>query len=80
MQSLSATKARSGLYRLMDEAAQSHEPVIVTGKRSNVVLLAEEDWRSIQETLYLLSVPGMRKSILAGGRVPLSRCSKKAGW
>ena len=80
MRSLSATKARSSFYRLMDEAAQSHEPVIVTGKRSNVVLLAEEDWRSIQETLYLLSVPGMRKSILAGGRVPLSRCSKKAGW
>jgi antitoxin YefM len=80
MKSLSATKARSGFYRLMDETAQSHEPVIVTGKRSNVVLLAESDWRAIQETLYLLAVPGMRKSILAGGRLPLSRCSEKVRW
>ncbi|PYJ85991.1 MAG: hypothetical protein DME70_08775, partial [Verrucomicrobia bacterium] len=68
--SIRATHARSKLYQLLDEAADSHEPIKITGKRANGVLIAEEDWRSIQETLYLLSVPGMRESIRKGMKEP----------
>ncbi len=77
---LNASEARSGLYSLLDEAAESHEPILITGKRSNGVLIAEEDWRSIQETLYLLSIPGMRESIRRGLKTPLSKCVKKLPW
>lgn len=80
MTSLPVTQARSKLYQLLDEAADSHEPIQITGKRSNAVLVSEEDWRSIQETLYLVSMPGMRDSIRAGLAEPLSKASKKPGW
>ena len=63
MSTLTASEARANFYRLMDQAAQSHEPIFISGKRSNSVLLAQEDWAAIQETLYLLSVPNMRESI-----------------
>ena len=63
MTTLSASKARAMLYKLLDEAAASHEPIQITGKRHNAILISEEDWRSIQETLHLLSIPGMRESI-----------------
>ncbi len=66
MTTLTASEARANLYRLMDEAAESHQPIVISGKRSNAVLIAEEDWTAIQETLFLLSVPGMRESIKAG--------------
>jgi len=75
-----ATQARADLYRLLDEVARTHEPVAITGRRHNGVLIAEEDWRAIQETLYLLSIPGMRESIRKGLRTPLSKTSEKAGW
>ena len=65
---------------LIDEAAESHEPIQITGKRSNAVLLSAEDWRSIQETLYLLSIPGMRESLIKGMKTPLSKCKKEPGW
>jgi antitoxin YefM len=77
---LNASEARSGLYGLLDETAESHEPILITGKRSNGVLIAEEDWRAIQETLYLLSIPGMRESIRRGLKTPLSKCVKKLPW
>jgi antitoxin YefM len=77
---LNASEARAGLYALLDETAQSHEPVLITGKRSNGVLVAEEDWRAIQETLYLLSIPGMRESIRRGLKTPLTKCVKKLPW
>jgi antitoxin YefM len=80
MRSLPVTKARSKLYELLDEAAESHEPIQITGKRSNAVLVSEEDWRSIQETLYLVSIPGMRESIRKGLAEPLSKSSSKPGW
>ena len=63
---LNATEARSKLYTLIDEAAVSHQPVIITGKRANAALVSEEDWNAISETIYLLSIPGMRKSIKEG--------------
>ena len=60
---LNVTEARSKLYNLIDEAANTHQPIVITGKRVNAVLISEEDWRAITETLHLLSVPGMRESI-----------------
>lgn len=77
---LTASKARADLYRLIDEAAENHRPVQISGKRNNAVLVGEEDWRAIQETLFLLSVPGMRESLLEGKKQPISTLSKKPGW
>ncbi|AGX87754.1 type II toxin-antitoxin system Phd/YefM family antitoxin [Candidatus Symbiobacter mobilis] len=68
------------LYRLIDEAAESHEPIVISGKRSSAVLLSAEDWSAIQETLYLLAVPGMRESIKAGMAEPLAQSAKELTW
>ena len=76
MKTISATSARSDLYRLIDSTLSDHEPVQITAKRGNAILVAEEDWRAIQETLFLLSVPGMRDSIRAGMAEPVEKCSK----
>ena len=72
--------ARASLERLIDEAAASHEPVTITGHRASAVMLSEEDWRSIQETLHLLSIPGMRESIREGLHTPLDECDEDPGW
>ncbi|HEY5894345.1 MAG TPA: type II toxin-antitoxin system Phd/YefM family antitoxin [Chthoniobacterales bacterium] len=80
MTSLPVTQARSRLYQLLDEAAESHEPIQITGKRSNAILVSEDDWRSIQETLYLVSIPGMRESIRNGMAEPLDKASTEPGW
>ncbi len=77
---MTTSQARAKLYRLVDKAADSHEPVQITGRRANAVLIAEEDWQAIQETLYLLSVPGMRESIRAGMKTPAGKLSKKLAW
>jgi prevent-host-death family protein len=75
-----ATEARANLYGLIDRVEENHEPVLITGKRSNAVLIAEDDWRSVQETLYLLSVPGMRESLLQGMSTPTSKLKKSLTW
>lgn len=80
MTTLTASEARANLYRLMDQAAESHQPIVISGKRSNAVLLAEEDWTAIQETLFLLSVPGMRESIRAGMAEPMESCTTELDW
>jgi prevent-host-death family protein len=80
MTSIPVTQARAQLYQLVDDTASSHEPIYITGKRSSAVLVAEEDWRSIQETLYLLSIPGMRDSIRKGMKEPLSKTPKTLAW
>jgi prevent-host-death family protein len=80
MPTVNATEARSRLYKLLDEIAESHEPVLITGKRVNAVLISENDWRSIQETLNLLSLPGMRESIREGLNTPVEECSDKLDW
>ena len=80
MTTLTASTARACLYKLLDQTASSHEPVQITGRRSNAVLVSEEDWRSIQETLYLISIPGMRESIRAGLKTPVRKTSKKLNW
>ncbi|MBG0780132.1 MAG: type II toxin-antitoxin system Phd/YefM family antitoxin [Desulfotignum balticum] len=77
---LSATEARSNLYRLIDQTSSSHEPIIITGKRGNAVLLSEEDWKSIQETLFLLSISGMRDSIREGLAAPIDDCQEELDW
>ncbi len=77
---LTASEARANLYRLVDEVAESHEPVVISGKRSDAVLLSADDWNAVQETLYLLSVPGLRESIVRGLKTPLSRTSARPGW
>ncbi|MCX6854494.1 MAG: type II toxin-antitoxin system Phd/YefM family antitoxin [Verrucomicrobia bacterium] len=80
MITLPATKARAKLYSLIDETAASHQPIQITGKRSNAVLVSQEDWAAIQETLYLLSIPGMRESIKAGLATPIDDCSTTLKW
>jgi prevent-host-death family protein len=80
MQTLTASEARANFYRLMDQTAQSHQPVIISGKRHSAVLLSAEDWESIQETLYLLSVPGMRESIKEGMVQSVQTCAKELDW
>lgn len=80
MAAITASEARANLYRLIDEAATSHQPVLITGKRNNAILVSEEDWKSIQETLYLLSIPGMRESISEGMNTPNEECDKELDW
>jgi len=80
MASISATEARRRLYSLIDEVGESHEPVQINGKRGNAVLLSEADWNAIQETLHLVSIPGMRESILDGLAAPLEDLSDQPGW
>lgn len=80
MTTLNATEARANLYKLIDDTAASHQPVIITGKRSNAVLLAEDDWIAINETLHLLSVPGMRESIVEGMKENLGACATELDW
>jgi prevent-host-death family protein len=75
-----ATEAKANLLGLIDEANASHEPILITRKRANAVLIAEDDWRSIQETLYLLSIPGMKESIREGLKTPLKKCSENLKW
>ena len=80
MQTLTASAARTNLYRLIDEASSSHQPVVITGKRSNAVLISQEDWTAIQETLFLVSIPNMRESIREGMNTPVSELSSQLDW
>lgn len=78
MTDITASEARANLYKLVDAAA--HKPVRITGKRSNAVLVAEDDWNAIQETLYLVSIPGMRESIMKGIKTPTRKLARKLDW
>jgi antitoxin YefM len=80
MTSITATEARKLLYKLLDEVAVSHEPVQITGRRGSAVLVSEDDWRAVQETLYLVSIPGMRESILEGMATPACECDESPDW
>jgi len=80
MTTLSAAEASANVEKLLDQAATSHEPIQIHGKSGNGILLAEDDWRAIQETLYLLAVPGMRESIRKGLRTPVHKCAKTLKW
>ena len=80
MRSITDKEAQSDLAQLLEHAAASHEPVQINGKRASAVLVAEEDWRSIEEMLYLLSIPGMRESIREGMQTPLEQCTPELPW
>jgi antitoxin YefM len=80
MTTLSATEARKCLYSLVDDVAESHAPVQIVGKRNSAVLISEDDWRAIQETLYLTSIPGMRESIQDGIKSPVEECDEELEW
>ncbi len=80
MITITATQARERIYRLLDEVQQSREPIQIMGKRASAVLVAEEDWRAMQETLYLLSIQGMKESIQEGMQTPVDECAKELDW
>jgi antitoxin YefM len=80
MTNITATEARRQLYRLVDEVQESHEPIQITGKRGNAVLIGEDDWRAVQETLFLVSIPGMRESIIEGMATPVDELEDSLDW
>ena len=80
MTTISATMARKSLYTLLDDVAESHIPVQIAGKRNSAVLVSDDDWRAIQETLHLNSIPGMRESIIKGLNTPVEECAKEIVW
>ena len=76
MTSISITKARENLYQTVSEVNESSQPITITNNRGkNAVLIGEEDWKAIQETLYLNSIPGLSQSILASKEEDLSECT-----
>lgn len=80
MKTINVTKARANLYRLLDEASETHEPIQITGKKTNAILVSEEDWKAIEETLYLTSIPGIRQSIIEGMKTPIEECVEELDW
>ena len=80
MRTLSASEARRRFYNLVDEVRETHEPIRIVGKRGSAVLVSEEDWRTIEETLYLTSIPGMRESVKKDLKTPVEKCGEEAGW
>lgn len=80
MATYSATHARSNLYRLIDQVNASHKPIHITGKKGGAILISEEDWSAIKETLYLHSIPGMAKSIKTGLKTSIKKCDKELDW
>ena len=80
MTSYSASEARKNLYKLVDRVKETHEPIYITGKRNSAYLVSEEDWRGVQETLYLLSIPGMRESLIEGMNTPIEEMSEELDW
>lgn len=80
MTTVTVTEARKRLFSLVDEASSSHAPIHIAGKRGSAILVSEEDWASVQETLYLLAIPKMRESIRKGLKTPVDKCSKELKW
>ncbi len=80
MKTITATKARENLYRLMDEVAVTSEPVQITGRRANAILVSEADWRALEETVRLISIPGMAESNREGLETPLEKCVEELDW
>ena len=80
MTTLTVAEARKKLYTLLDDVTESHEAIQIAGKRNSAVLVSEEDWRAIQETLYLTSIQGMKDSIIKGIRTPVNKCDKELDW
>jgi antitoxin YefM len=77
---ISINEAQQKLQDLIDSVSQSHQPIVIAGQNSNAVLLSEADWTAVQETLYLLSIPGMRESIREGLATPIEECDRELKW
>lgn len=77
---ITASKARAEFFSLINETATSHEPVIITGKHHNTVMISQEDWNAIQESLFLMSIPNMKESIIVGINTPIEECSEDIEW
>jgi antitoxin YefM len=77
---ISINQAKQQLQDLIDSVNQSHQPIVIAGDNSNAVLLSEADWKSIQETLYLLSIPGIRESIKEGLATTIAECDGELEW
>ncbi len=80
MLSLSAAEARAKLYRLVEDASHSSQPVAIAGNRGHAVLVPAAHWHAIQETLALLAVPGMLESIREGLATPVETCARSLDW
>ena len=80
MKTINATRARTSIYKLIDDANESNEPIQITGKRGNAIIISEDNWRAIEETLYLISIPGMRESIIDGLKTSIEDCSEELDW
>ena len=80
MATITISEARAKLYGLVDQVAEAHKPIVIKGKRASAVLVSEDDWDAIQETLYLLSIPGMKESIRKGIKTPVDECSEELDW
>lgn len=80
MTTMTATDARKNLYSLLDDVAESHEPIQIAGKRHSAVLVSEDDWRAVQETLYLTGIPGVRESVQKGLTTPVEECDTGLDW
>jgi prevent-host-death family protein len=80
MKTITATEARKILYRLLDEVTVTSEPVQITGKRGSAVLVSEDDWRAIEETIHLMSIPGLAESIRKGMETPIEDCVEELDW
>lgn len=80
MRTITATNARKNLFKLINDLGEDSEPLQITGKKANAVLISENDWRDISETLYLISIPGMRESIIEGMNIPINECSEGPAW
>ena len=77
---MSVSQVRADIYNVMDETAQTHEPILITGKRNNVVMVSQEDWNAIEETLYLNTIPNMVSSIQSAMKAPDSEFSETVQW
>jgi len=80
MTAVSATAARSKLYRLIDQVNEESQPLTITGQRGNAVLVGEDDWQAIQETLFLASVPGLTESIRQARAEGVEAGSQELDW
>jgi len=80
MKSFTVTDLRKNLYKIVEETSETHEPVHIYGKKGNAVMVSEDDWKAIQETLYLHRIPGMADSIINGMKTPISETSEELDW
>lgn len=80
MKSISAAKLKNNFYDVLEELSLEDKPIKITGKKNNAILITEDHWNSLQETMCLLSIPGMKESILEAKNEPIENWSSKLPW